>query len=443
MCRYGCRISRATRCSRGPRREVVAVTVTVIGIPIDEGPSWLKSYLPLIAGADLVAVAPSRLLAEMSALLRESARIVPITGDIAAVVSEIEEAERAGKTVAVLATGDPGFFGIGRALADRLGPDVVKVRPAASSIAVAFGRVGLPWDDAIAVSAHGRPLDAAIDALRGSEKAAVLTGPDAVPERLGAALVAGGISYDHAAVASDLGSPEERVESGDLRWLAGGKFSPLSVVLLWNGSGVAGSPVLSTAAASSRAAGGFGRLEASFEHRDGMITKSEVRAICLAHLELPPTGVLWDVGAGSGSVGIEAASLSGGLQVVAVERCAEDAERIRRNADRQGVAIEVVNDEAPACLSELPRPDRVFVGGGGIDVLDEVLARLSAGGRVVATYASMDRAVAGATRLGNLVQISASRGTTLPDGTWRLHSLDPVFVCWGPDPGPDPTSGAA
>jgi precorrin-6Y C5,15-methyltransferase (decarboxylating) len=131
------------------------------------------------------------------------------------------------------------------------------------------------------------------------------------------------------------------------------------------------------------------------------------------------------------------------MQVVAVERSAEDAERIRRNADRQGVTIEVVNDEAPACLSELPRPDRVFVGGGGIGVLDEVLARLSAGGRVVATYASMDRAVAGATRLGNLVQISASRGTTLPDGTWRLHSLDPVFVCWGPDPGPDPTSGAA
>ncbi len=408
------------------------MTVTVIGIPVDEAPSWLKSHEALISGADLVALAPGRLSAEVGALLQGSARIVPITGEIAAAVSEIEQAEQAGKSVVVLATGDPGFFGIGRALADRLGPGVVEVRPAASSVAVAFGRVGLPWDDAIVVSAHGRPLDAAVEALRGTDKAAVLTGPDALPERLGAALRGAGISYEHAVVGSDLGSSQERVESGDIEWLASGSFSPQSVVLLWNGSGVAASPVLSTAIVRGRAAGEFGRAETSYEHRDGMITKSEVRAICLAHLELPQSGILWDVGAGSGSVGIEAASLAPGLQVMAVERSADDADRIRRNADQQGVTIEVVNDEAPGCLSKLPDPDRVFVGGGGLVVLDEVLARLRVGGRVVATYASMDRAVAGASRLGNLVQISASRGATLPDGTWRLHSLDPVFICWGP-----------
>jgi precorrin-6Y C5,15-methyltransferase (decarboxylating) len=204
----------------------------------------------------------------------------------------------------------------------------------------------------------------------------------------------------------------------------------LSVVLLISGDGVA--PAAAVAWSAGSGAGSFGRDEAEFEHRDGMITKAEVRAIVLARLALPPSGVLWDVGAGSGSIAIEAAQLAPGMTVFAVERNADDAARIRANADRHGVVVEVVEGEAPGALAELGSPHRAFVGGGGLEVLDAVRARLLPGGRVVATYATLERALGAADRLGHLVQVSVNRGGRLPDGSLRLVALDPVFVCWGP-----------
>jgi precorrin-6Y C5,15-methyltransferase (decarboxylating) len=176
----------------------------------------------------------------------------------------------------------------------------------------------------------------------------------------------------------------------------------------------------------------WGRPEATFAHRAGMITKSEVRACALGKLELPARGVLWDVGAGSGSVAIECALLSPALQVFAIEEQADDAARIAANARRLGAAVTVVEGRAPRAFEGLPDPDRVFVGGGGLDVLDAVIGRLRTNGVVVATYAAMDRAAAAAARLGQLVQIAASRGQELTGGGWRLEAANPVFVVWGP-----------
>jgi precorrin-6Y C5,15-methyltransferase (decarboxylating) len=155
-----------------------------------------------------------------------------------------------------------------------------------------------------------------------------------------------------------------------------------------------------------------------------MITKPEVRAVVLGKLALPATGVLWDVGAGSGSVAIEAARLRPGLRVLAVERAAEDAARIRANAATHDVAVDVVEAEAPAALIGLPDPDRAFVGGGGLDVLDAVLARLRPGGVVVATYAIVGRAIAAWERLGNFVLVDVAQGLA-------PVAENPVFVCWG------------
>ena len=167
-----------------------------------------------------------------------------------------------------------------------------------------------------------------------------------------------------------------------------------------------------------------------------MVTKAEVRAVALGKLALPATGVLWDVGAGSGSVAIECSRLAPGLRVFAVERRADDVERIRRNA--RGTGVMVVEGEAPAVLAGLPDPDRVFVGGGGLDVLESVVDRLRPGGLVVATYAALDRAAAAAGRLGQMVQVAVSRGAPLGgSGALRLAAENPVFVCWGPDPRPD------
>src|SRR5436309_13540794 len=164
-----------------------------------------------------------------------------------------------------------------------------------------------------------------------------------------------------------------------------------------------------------------------------MITKAEVRAVALGKLALPAHGVLWDVGAGSGSVAVECAALRPGLRVLAIDRDPDQAERVRTNAVAHGVRVEVVEGAAPDVLADLPAPDRAFVGGGGLDVLDAILARLAPGGRVVATFAAVDRAAAAFTELGHLVQVGVARGHALPDGGVRLAAENPVFVAWGPD----------
>jgi precorrin-6Y C5,15-methyltransferase (decarboxylating) len=219
-----------------------------------------------------------------------------------------------------------------------------------------------------------------------------------------------------------LGEDGDRVSRGDLATLADGAFDPMSVVILSTPDHAPGEATLA-----------WGLPVDRFAHRDGMITKAEVRAVALGKLALPRAGVLWDVGAGSGSVAIEAARLCPGLRVIAIESDAESVARIRENTRKHASAVEVVHGRAPDVLRSLPDPDRVFVGGGGVDVLDASLARLRAGGTIVANYALLDRAVAAWQRLGNLVEISVSRGVATGEHGVRLSAENPVFVCWGPE----------
>ena len=369
------------------------------------------------------------------------AQTFEITADIDSLMATISGAlSAAAGPVCVLASGDPGFFGILRTLLRHVDGAQIEVLPAISSVAMAFARLALAWDDAVVVSAHGRPLECAVRIARTAPKVAVLTAPDATPEQLGAALLASGCTVDLAAVCSHLGSADERVQRLSLAELAQGSFEPLSVVILvgpgglplvgWSEAGPAGEP-------SSRRVLSWGRDEALYAHRTGMITKAETRSVVLGKLCLPERGVLWDVGAGSGSVAIECGLLRPGLVVFAVERNPEDARRITANAAAAGVTVHVVDGEAPGALETLPPPDRAFVGGGGPGVLDAVLDRLSPGGHVVASFASLDRAVAAAQRLGHLVQVRADRGERMADGTWRLVANNPVFVTWGPTDEPD------
>jgi precorrin-6Y C5,15-methyltransferase (decarboxylating) len=363
-------------------------------------------------------------------------RMIEIGADADAVAREVAQALQSGRgPIAVLASGDPGFFGIVRALLRTVDRRALRIEPAPSSISLAFARLGLPWDDALVVSAHGRPLADAVAALRTAGKVAVLTSPASPPEALGAALLASGCSCDLAVVCSRLGGNEESVHEVTLEALAAGTFDPLSVVVLL---GPGGLPLTGwTAAHPELQPGGrvlaFGLPAARFAHRDGMITKDETRAVVLAKLALPPAGVLWDIGAGSGSVGIECALVQPGLTVLAVEESAEDAARANTNARAHGVGLHVVTGSAPEVLADLPGPDRVFVGGGGLPVLRVALERLAPRGRIVATYAALDRAAVAADLLGNLVQVGVDTGRRLPDGSWRLEAHNPVFVAWGPD----------
>jgi precorrin-6Y C5,15-methyltransferase (decarboxylating) len=297
----------------------------------------------------------------------------------------------------------------------------LEVHPAPSSVALAFARLGMAWDDALVVSAHGRSLSAAARAASSHPKVAVLVSPDSPPEALGRSLLELGAPHRRVAVCAQIGTASESVDVVDLVSLADGRWDPLSVVILLGEPAVSPSPVLA-----------WGLPDSAFDHRDGMITHAEVRAVALGKLALPSQGVLWDVGAGSGSIAIECARLRPRLRVVAIEANAAEASRISANASSHGAPVEVVTGRAPDALAGLPQPNRAFVGGGGEGVLSAVLDRLPAGGRVVATYAAADRAVSAANRLGAMVQIGVSRGRRLPDGGLRLAAENPVFVVWGP-----------
>jgi precorrin-6Y C5,15-methyltransferase (decarboxylating) len=333
-----------------------------------------------------------------------------------------DERSRAGERVCVLAAGDPGFFGIVRFLAARLGRERLRVHPAPSSVALAFSRLAIPWDDAVIVTCHGRPIGPAAASVARHHKVAVLVSADDPPEAVGRAVIeldGDGLERD-VWVCSRLGTTEETVTRTDLSGLAAGTFDPLSVVVL----------VTPGREVAPAAATGWGADESSFGHRAGLVTKAEVRAVVLGKLDLPPDGVLWDIGAGSGSVGVEAARLAPALRVLAIERDPDACDRIRSNG--RGTAITVVAGEAPGAFAGLADPDRVFVGGGGVDVLEAALARLRPGGVAVATYAVLASALAAAHRLGSMVQLQISRGAAIgPDRALRLQAENPVFVVWG------------
>jgi precorrin-6Y C5,15-methyltransferase (decarboxylating) len=342
-----------------------------------------------------------------------------VLGDVAAAIRRL--AVHPGHAV-VLASGDPGFFGIVRAVR-RAGLTPV-VLPAVSSVAHAFARLGESWDDAVVVSAHGRDLRRAVNVCRAHRRVAVLTAPGAGPRELAEALT--GLPR-RIVVASRLGTPDERLTGPD------GAAEPNVTLVL--GEVDPGAPARWLAGADAGPAG-WALPESAFGHRDSMITKAEVRAVALARLGPRRGDLVWDVGAGSGSVAVECARL--GAAVVAVERDPAGCATVTANAARHDVDVQVVEGAAPDALAGLPDPDAVFVGGGGPAVLAACLDRRPA--RLVAAFAAVERvgpALAALTRAGYAVggtQLQANRLTPLPDGTHRLAATNPVHLVWGEHP---------
>jgi precorrin-6Y C5,15-methyltransferase (decarboxylating) len=340
-------------------------------------------------------------------------------------------ASREGISVCIVVSGDPGFFGIVGPLVRVIDRRYLHVLPATTSVSLAFARLALPWEDAAVVAVRGRPLSDSVRAIRLARKAAVLTSAEAPPEAVGRALVAARAAVDLVAVCSRLGYPDESVTVVGLHELATGSWDPFSVVIL---VGPAGRPIAGWGGADAGAKPlAWGLPDGAYAHADGLVTEAEVRAVALGKLSLPATGVLWDVGAGNGSVAVEAAVLCPGITTFAIEERDAEAMRITANAASFGADVRVVHARAPEACVGLPDPDRVFVGGGGLDILDAALARLRPGGRIVAAFSALDQATGAADRLGNLIQISTSRGQASADGGWRLAAADPVFLAWGPE----------
>lgn len=392
----------------------MADPVDLVGL---HGGQWFGPDAGEAIAAATVVVGAKRHLASLA--LPPAAEVVDLPSELGTLMDRVASWREGGERVCLLASGDPGFFGLARLARARLGPAGLRIHPAPSAASLAFARAGLHWDDAVVVSAHGREPEAAVEAVVRHHKVAVLCSPATPPETLGRLLAESPAGRRLVTVATRLGEAEEAVWQGDIGGLVAGTFDPVSVV------------VVSAPETSSSAGLAWGRPEALYAHRNGMITKAEVRAVALGKLSLPPAGVMWDVGAGSGSVGAECAALAPGLRIFAIERRSDDIPMLRENLD--GTAATIVEGSAPEALEPLPDPDRVFVGGGGLAVLDTVLDRLRPGGVVVATYASPGRADDAAARLGHMVQVSISRSVALGEGRGsRLAAENPVFVCWGP-----------
>jgi precorrin-6Y C5,15-methyltransferase (decarboxylating) len=384
------------------------MSLTVIGL---DGSPLLPGAAQALAGAQLVLGAAHHLAAVP----------VPAGADVLA-PTELDRLTGTPSAAVVLASGDPGFFGIVRALRQRGLQPVVW--PARSSVSRAFARLGRSWDDVTVVSAHGRSLRCALNVCRARPAVAVLTGPGA-----GASEISAGLAgwRRNVLIAEDLDGPHERV-----RRFAGGPVREPHLVLSLadehagppRGWIAGGEPVPPEA--------GWALDETEFSHRDGMITKSEVRALVLARLAPGPGRLVWDVGAGSGSVGVECARL--GAAVIAVERDPAQCARLVANAGAHRVDVRLVEGQAPDVLGELPEPDAVFVGGGGAAVV-RAAARVAP--RVVVTLAAVDRLAPCRAALRaeghdvDGVQLATSRLAELPDGSLRLAATNPVLVLWG------------
>ncbi len=356
--------------------------VTLVGIG-DDGCVGLSSRAANAVARAAVLAGGERHLAFFPQFTGE--RVVLKSGLAAALDRVASLAEE--HSVCVLASGDPLFFGIGARVIARLGAEHVEVIPQPASVQWAFARAGLAWDDATFLSVHGRSCEGFVARLRDVAKAAVLTDEDSSPPRLAALLAEHGETGWTAWVCEDLAGPGERVRRFTLAALAACRdVRPLNVLLL-----VRDDPAW-------RAPARIPYLdEASFAKRmpkKGLITKREVRVLSLATMQIRPSSVVWDVGAGSGSVAIEAAMLAPEGRVYAIEVDPESVAICRDNVRSHGVDnVRVVAGRAPEALAALEEPDAVFVGGskGSMDdIIAVALDRLREGGRLVVNAITLD-----------------------------------------------------
>ncbi len=279
----------------------------------------------------------------------------------------------ADRRVVVLASGDPLVSGIGTTLVELLGPDAVRIRPAVSSVALARAEMRWSAESCDMVSLVGRDVDRVRRFLAPGNRVVVLSGGPSTPAQVAAILVAEGLGATRMTVLSDLGTAEQESRSGTAQaW--SGEVPALNVLCL------------EVAGESATASLVPGLPDEAYEN-DGQLTKQHIRASALAALRPRPGELLWDVGAGAGSIGIEWARQDPRNRTLAIERSPERADRIIRNAARLGVPeVRVVEGPAAAAVvgEDLPAPDAVFIGGGATqEVIEACWDALRPGGRLV------------------------------------------------------------
>jgi precorrin-6Y C5,15-methyltransferase (decarboxylating) len=403
--------------------------IHIIGVGNDGLAGLTSRARELITSADLVLGSDHAL--ELIPEVR--ADRIRIGSDLAEIVRTLE-ANLGRKRMVVVAAGDPLFYGVARYLCDRLGKDRFDVLPHVSSMQLAFARVKESWEEAYLTNLANHPLETVLDRIRTAEVVGLFTSETESPPRIARELLARGLDYFRVYVCENLGGPDERVTQGELADIQDMEFAPLNVMILKRKPG---RPDQQRRTTRFRRFGNPDDVFAQSRPKSGLITQAEVRAIALAELDIQPASVVWDIGAGSGSVAIEAAQLAEPGMVYAIEQDAADYHLILANAEAFGVRnLKAVHGTAPAVFNGLPAPDAIFVGGTGKEVarlLEAAYAALRPGGRLAvniatlesltATYATL-RHLAGSVRA---LMVNLSRGVDQLE-TLRFEAVNPTFL---------------
>lgn len=317
------------------------------------------------------------------------ARRVVVGGQLEQAVEAIGAASGGG--VVVLASGDPLFYGVARYLCQKLGKERFEVIPHVSSMQLAFARVKESWEEAFLTNLANHDLERVLEQVRGAEKVGLFTSENCPPSAVASALLGRKIDYFSAYVCENLGSPDERVTHGELAEIVQQEFSPLNVMILVR------KPHRPDRPAELIGRRLFGNPDEMFlqtRPKRGLLTPAEIRVMALAEMDLGPKSIVWDIGAGSGSVAIEAAQVAASGTVYAIEMDPDDHQLIIANAERFGVKNLIpVLGRAPEAWRDLPVPDAVFVGGSGrgiSNLVDAAYERLRNGGRLAATMGSIN-----------------------------------------------------
>jgi precorrin-6B C5,15-methyltransferase / cobalt-precorrin-6B C5,C15-methyltransferase len=405
--------------------------IYIIGIGSDGLAGLTARARDLILSAELVLASDNTL----SLLPESKAERFRIGTNLQEVVRTLEA--NASKRMVIVASGDPLFYGVARYLCDRLGKDRFEVLPHVSSMQLAFARVKESWEEAYLTNLATHPLEEVLDRIRTAEVVGLFTSEKEDPRTIARQLLARGLDYFQAYVCENLGAPDERVTQGELVDIQEMEFAPLNVMILKRKPGRPDALPTDKGGKHFRLFGNPDEVFAQSRPKSGLITQAEVRALSLAQLNIQPGSIVWDIGAGSGSVAIEAAQLANPGIVYAIEQDAADYHLILANAQTFGVHnLKAIHGTAPPVFAELPAPDAVFVGGTGREVarlLEAAFTALRAGGRLViniATLESLNTTYAALKKLAGSVQvllINIARATEQLE-TVRFEAVNPTFL---------------
>lgn len=403
--------------------------IAIIGIGDDGLQAVPNTVSQRIEAAELI-LGPQRALDLLPDKL--AGERVVIGSDLEELAAQVRAAGN--RRTVVLVFGDPLFYGLARYITDEFGKERFEVIPHVSSMQLAFARVMESWDEAYLTNLANHSLDNVIEKIRIADKVGLFTTNAVGPDRVAAGLLAKGIDYFDAYVCENLGARNECVTRGTLDEIAGHTFEPLNVMVLVRQSQLPDRP---REAVGRRL---FGNPDEAFlqsRPKQGLITSAEVRSLALAQMDIWRDSIVWDVGAGSGSVSVEAAQLASEGTVYAIEMDPEDHQLIEANAKRFNVANVVSTlGKAPEVWANLPDPDCVFVAGGGREVMriaESAYGRLQRGGRLVVSLTSIDNLTELRQTLRNhndnvqVWMLNISRGTDQLDRL-TFEALKPSFL---------------